>query len=43
MWWSEWYPLPEKTEQYPEEQLIQMFAQAIPMVIVPTDGDLLKC
>jgi len=32
VWWSEWYPLPEKTEHYPEEKLLQMFAQAIPMI-----------
>ena len=44
VWWSEWYPLPEKTEQFPEEQLLQMFAQAIPMVIVWSDDHiLLKC
>ena len=26
------YPLPEETEDFPEEDLLQMFSQAIPMV-----------
>ena len=26
------YPLPEETEDFPEEELLQMFSQAIPMV-----------